>query len=56
MSGSIFDIAAFLQLHLNRGMVNGRQIVLPSALDACYRRYTDLGKGVRVGMDPRDRD
>jgi CubicO group peptidase (beta-lactamase class C family) len=54
VSGSILDIAAFLQLHLNRGTVNGRQIVLPSALDDCYRRYTDLGKGVRVGTDPRD--
>ncbi|HEY8900119.1 MAG TPA: serine hydrolase domain-containing protein [Chthoniobacterales bacterium] len=54
VSGSILDIAAFLQLHLNRGVADGRQIVLPSALDACYRRYTDLGKGVRVGTDPRD--
>lgn len=56
VSGNILDLAAFLQLHLNRGVVNGRQIVLPTALDECYRRYTDLGKGVRVGMDPRDID
>ncbi len=54
VSGSILDLAAFLQLHLNRGSVNGRQIVLPSALDECYRRYTDLGQG-RHGADPRDR-
>lgn len=54
VSGSVLDLAAFLQLHLNHGMVGNRQIVDPAELDECYRRYSDLGHG-RHGADPRDR-
>jgi CubicO group peptidase (beta-lactamase class C family) len=54
MSGTILDLAAFVQLHLNRGMVKGRQIVSPEALDECYTRYTHFAPGERLGPGPLD--